>query len=56
LNKNGTKTEIVIFVDLNGSKLLSEIGLKTNMEYKEQKNILFEYERKTADDSDLSLV
>ena len=33
-----------------------KIGLKKNMEYKEQQNILFEYERKTADHSDLSLV
>jgi len=52
LKKNGTKAEIVIFVELYGSKLLS----KRNMEYKEQQNILLEYERKTADHSDLSLV
>ncbi len=33
-----------------------KIGLKRNLKYKKQQNILFEYERKTADDSDLSLV
>jgi hypothetical protein len=56
VEKNGTKAELAIFVELNGSKLLSKIGTKRNMEYKELQNILFEYERKSADDSDLSLV